>query len=128
MELSCSFFYVLFHSMHDTKKKYEFIPSIFFRSMSVKRSEIVVNFKIYLDSSKLLMTADNRPRPEPGLFALKSVLKVHFCNGNFDQMLILTLLLILGKNTHSGKSMKNYFKRLLECLNQILLYMHLFMT
>ena len=44
------------------------------------------------------------------LVALKNLLNVHFCNGNFDQMLILALILILGKNNHNGKSMKNYFQ------------------
>ena len=51
-----------------------------------------------------------RLRPRPRLVALKNLLKVHFCNVNFDQRLILALLLILGKKGHTGKSMKNYFQ------------------
>ena len=83
MELSCIFLFFFIQCMIPTKK-YEFVT--FFPVHVCQKIRNCGNLENIFSS------------------------KLHFCNGNFDQMLILALILILGKNNHTGKSMKNYFQ------------------
>ena len=125
---SAVFFTFFFIQCMIPTKKYEFMTSNFFPVHVCQKIRKCGKFENIYTSKLLIMKATHPERSRPDrtrlgrtrlgrsclcrqrLVALKNLLKVHFCNGNFNQMLILALLLILGKDSHSGKSMKNYFQ------------------